>query len=99
MASLAGTFKGLHFPHIANIERVTVTRISSWQLNVRKLFHVLQSIVPRKVPITLEEEDKEIVELFQAGKPCHVWYIYYEEKYNIPLTFPQKSEGGWQILE
>ena len=34
-----------------------------------KLFHVFQSIIPREVPITLAEEDKEIVELFWAGKP------------------------------
>ena len=45
-----------------------------------KLFHILRSIIPRKVPLTLEEEDKEIVELFWAGKPCHIWYTTYEEK-------------------
>ena len=64
-----------------------------------KLFHILQSIIPRKVPITLEEEDKEIVELFWAGKPYYVWYMAYENKYNLPLTFPPKSEYGWEILE
>ena len=64
-----------------------------------KLFHVLQSIILKKVPITLEEEDKEIVELFWVGRPCHIWYMAYEEKYNLFLTFPPKSKDGWEILE
>ena len=63
-----------------------------------KLFHVLQNIIPREVPITLEEEDKETVELFWAGKPCQVWHTAYEEKYNLPLTFQPIDKDGWEIL-
>ena len=55
-------------------------------------------MIPREVPITLEEEDKEIVELFWAGKPYYMWYMAYE-KYNLPLTFPPIDEDGWEILE
>ena len=59
------------------------------------LFHVLQSIIPRKIPIRF---DKEIIELRKVGRSWEPWYTTYEKKYNIPLTFPPIDDDGWPIL-
>ncbi len=63
-----------------------------------KLFHILRNIIPREVPIILEEEDRKIVELIQAGIPYFIWYAAYEQKYNIPLTVPLVDDDGWMMM-
>ena len=67
-----------------------ITRISA------RLFHHLRGIIPREIPIILEEEDRDILEL-QRTKPFYTWYTLYEQKYHLPLTF-QPEETSWPIL-
>ena len=45
-----------------------------------KLFYILRNIIPTEVPIILEEENKEIVELIHVEKPYFVWNVAYKKK-------------------
>ena len=60
-----------------------------------KTYHTLRSLIPRKIPIEFEEEDKEIIQESKAGKD---WYTPFEKKYNLPLTYSPCDEDGWPLF-
>ena len=56
----------------------------------------LQKLIPKKIPVTLVDDDREIIEREKSGRQwCHL----YELKYNFPISDPQALEedlnGGW----
>ncbi|MCO5576299.1 hypothetical protein L7F22_030108 [Adiantum nelumboides] len=66
----------------------TISRLSRWA-------HCsIRSVVPRTIPIVLEEEDKDIV---KAQRVSADWYDRYEKKYNLLQPKPLCDEDGWLL--
>ncbi|MCO5610401.1 hypothetical protein L7F22_064637 [Adiantum nelumboides] len=64
----------------------TISRLSRWA------HCLIRSVVPRTIPIVLEEEDKDIV---KAQRVSTDWYDMYEKKYNLLQPKPLCDEDGW----
>ncbi|MCO5579351.1 hypothetical protein L7F22_033206 [Adiantum nelumboides] len=63
----------------------TISRLSRWA------HCLIRSVVPRTIPIVLEEEDKDIV---KAQRVSTDWYDMYEKKYNLLQPKPLCDEDG-----
>ncbi|MCO5594866.1 hypothetical protein L7F22_048901 [Adiantum nelumboides] len=66
----------------------TISRLSRWT------HCLIRSVVPRTIPIVLEEEDKDIV---KAQRVRADWYDMYEKKYNLLQPKPLCDEDGWLL--
>ncbi|MCO5579483.1 hypothetical protein L7F22_033338, partial [Adiantum nelumboides] len=66
----------------------TISRLSRWA------HCLIRSVVPRTIPIVLEEEDKDIV---KAQRVSADWYDRYEKKYNLLQPKPLCDEDGWLL--